>query len=832
MIRLEPPGRCWRVLGGEAGVFGVPVAGGRRQLLFTVGVGGHLVGTAPAGGWAFVAAPLSPWTVEDAGTASIEALRVWRASMGQAAGVGPAGLQVLDAVAAALDDRAQAQDRSLDAARAERAAEAGRGSAPVRSTVARIAGLPDAAQVDAEHSLPRVFTQVVEAMGLRVAPPRTVSSSSPTEALDRLAREAGLRVRRVSLDGAWWREPGPPLIAWAQDGPVALLADARGGTVCWRPAGGRQTVDASVASTLPDEAFELVRRLPTRALETLDLLRFGMVGTGADLARAVTWSLAATALGASLPIATGLLIDQVIPDSDAVALRTLGAGLLVLVLCASLLRWAQLVAMQRLGGQVASAAQMALWDRLVRLPVSALRPFAVGEQLAQVRSVTAASALLTGSTLQGALGGLLGLANLGVMAWYNVRLSVVAALIGVVSVALTAGPATEARSASLALVAERARVQSRTLQLLGAVGKLQAAGAVDTALAWWWSSYEAQLRHQWRLWLARGRLALLQIAVPMLAAAAVFVVGAEQHALGAMSAGDFVAFNATFVIFLGAVGTLVGAVVDLGGARAEVERAAPLLAAVPEVRPGATHPGVLRGGLWVDKVGFRYRPDAPPVLEGLSLRVEPGEFVAIVGGSGSGKSTLLRLLLGFETPQQGRVFYDGQDLAGLDLEALRRQLGVVLQNGRVSAGTVHEAVAGAHPATQAQVWEALEAATLRAEVEAFPMGLHTQVGDGGSLLSGGQRQRLLIARALLGRPKILLLDEATSALDNRAQAIVSEHLRQLKVTRIVIAHRLSTVREADRIVVLEGGRVAQSGTFGELAEVEGPFRELVARQRV
>jgi ABC-type bacteriocin/lantibiotic exporter with double-glycine peptidase domain len=319
--------------------------------------------------------------------------------------------------------------------------------------------------------------------------------------------------------------------------------------------------------------------------------------------------------------------------------------------------------------------------------------------------------------------------------------------------------------------------------------------------------------------------------VPVLASAALFVVGAHQHSQGALSAGGFVAFSSTFTVFLVAVSTLVGAVVDLSGARAEAERAAPLLAATPEVRTGATHPGVLQGDLRLEKVEFRYRADAPPVLDGLSLHVAPGELVAVVGASGCGKSTLLRLLLGFEAPQQGRIFYDGQDLSGLDLEAVRRQLGVVLQNGRISAGTVHQAVAGAHHATATEVWDALEAVALRTDVEAFPMGLHTQVGDGGSLLSGGQRQRLLIARALLARPRILLFDEATSALDNRAQATVSANLARLKVTRIVIAHRLSTIQDADRILVLVDGKVAQAGTYAELVDVDGPFRALVARQR-
>ncbi len=253
----------------------------------------------------------------------------------------------------------------------------------------------------------------------------------------------------------------------------------------------------------------------------------------------------------------------------------------------------------------------------------------------------------------------------------------------------------------------------------------------------------------------------------------------------------------------------------------------PLLEATPEVVAASVDPGRLRGAVAVERARFRYRPDGPYVLDGLSLTLRPGELVAVVGASGCGKSTLVRLLLGFERPESGRVLYDGQDLSGLDLEAVRRQLGVVLQGGRVGNGSVLEVVSGAHAATLDEAWQALRAAGLAAEVEAMPMGIHTNVGDGGGNLSGGQRQRLLIARALVSRPKVLIFDEATSALDNRAQAEVAENLAKLRVTRLVVAHRLSTIRAADRVVVLEEGRVAQTGTFDELARVEGPFRRLI-----
>lgn len=241
-------------------------------------------------------------------------------------------------------------------------------------------------------------------------------------------------------------------------------------------------------------------------------------------------------------------------------------------------------------------------------------------------------------------------------------------------------------------------------------------------------------------------------------------------------------------------------------------------------------PGKLIGKITVDHVTFCYRHDGLVTLDDVSISAEPGEFIALVGASGSGKSTLLRLLLGFETPQAGSVYYDGQDLSGLDVNAVRRQLGVVLQNGQLNSASIFENIAGSAQMTLDEAWEAARMSGFADDITAMPMQMHTVVSEGGSNLSGGQRQRLLIARALALKPRVLFFDEATSALDNKTQAIVSESLDKLQVTRIAIAHRLSTIRNAHRIYVLQAGRVVQQGTFQELAAVEGLFAQLMARQ--
>jgi ATP-binding cassette subfamily C protein len=297
-----------------------------------------------------------------------------------------------------------------------------------------------------------------------------------------------------------------------------------------------------------------------------------------------------------------------------------------------------------------------------------------------------------------------------------------------------------------------------------------------------------------------------------------------------ISLGVFLAFNAAFATFLAGVTSLSGTVVGFLDTMTKGRRIKPILEEEPETDLSKADPGRLSGRLEVTDVEFSYRADGPRILDGVTIRAEPGEFIAVVGPSGSGKSTLLRLVLGFETPSAGSVMFDGQDLSNLDVLAVRRQLGVVLQGGKLDVGSIFDNIACGNVITLDEAWAAAEDAGMADEIREMPMGLHTIVSVGGGNLSGGQRQRLLIARALAHRPRILLFDEATSALDNKTQAIVSESLERLRVTRIVIAHRLSTIRRADRIYVIEGGRVVQAGSFAELMSSDGLFSRMMARQ--
>jgi NHLM bacteriocin system ABC transporter ATP-binding protein len=378
----------------------------------------------------------------------------------------------------------------------------------------------------------------------------------------------------------------------------------------------------------------------------------------------------------------------------------------------------------------------------------------------------------------------------------------------------------------------QSKVSGLVLQLLSSITKLRVAGAEPTAFALWARRFTEQRRIQFRTRQIGNWVAAFNAAFPTLAYVVLFwtALPLVRSADATIRTGDFLAFLSAYGSCQGA---LLGTCMALLGTLSVVplyEQAKPILVTPPEVDRAKADPGVLSGDIEIQHANFRYQVDGPAVLRDVSLHIRQGEFVAFVGPSGSGKSTILRLLLGFEALESGAIYYDGQEIGGLDIQAVRRQIGVVLQNGKLMSGDIYTNIVGSAPLTMDDAWEAARMAGFADDVKGMPMGMHTVISEGGGTLSGGQRQRLMIARALVHRPRLLFFDEATSALDNRTQAIVSESLEKLQATRIVVAHRLSTIVNADRIVVVEKGRVVQAGRYEELLTQPGLFAELAKRQ--
>jgi ATP-binding cassette subfamily C protein len=684
-------------------------------------------------------------------------------------------------------------------------------------------------------------------------PAQAALPEEAVDAIEALALAVDLRSRRVILDGAWWKAPLGPMIARVSErrrvprepGPAASPSHAAGtGWVALVPARGgyrmrardengravEWAVDRGVAARLAPYAFTFHRRFERRAMGAADLVRFALREAKGDLGRVLLSAAGAALLGLLTPFATARLIDRAIPAAEPRAIAAIVGGLAVAGIAAALLDVLRSLATLRFEARSGVAVQAAIVDRVVSAPASFFRAFSSGDLALRIGAVNTVQRTLVAS----GLGAILTLAflagNAAMMMAYSPRLT--AGAMGIVAMAV---------GVSLAIGRARLRIGPRiealdgrlaafTYELFAGIAKLRAAAAEGRAFSRWRERH-TQFRDADAVGarIANRETIALSLVGPLATALALALAWRFSGGPGALTAGEFVAFHTALFGVLGAVQALASDGIELASLRPAWDRARPILEALPEDVPSHAARHEPRGAVALEGVRFAY-PGGPEVLRGIDLEVRPGEFVAIVGPSGSGKSTLLRLLLGFERPLAGTVRYDGLDLAALDAPWLRRRIGTVLQDGRLWPGDLYTNIAGASHASPDEAWDAARRAGLAADIEAMPMGIYTLVGEGLSTLSGGQRQRVLLARALVRSPRIVLLDEATSALDNASQAAVMETLAALGATRIVIAHRLDTVRDADRIVVLDGGRIAQQGTFRELASRDGPFAALLARQ--
>ena len=704
--------------------------------------------------------------------------------------------------------------------------------------------------------LPAAFALLLEALGSRTSATLVrPEADDPAEAVEELALAAGLRSRRVLLDAKWWTQPSLPMLARVVDrrskpregesrddpwgrGWVVLVPRASGGYVM-RAAGAHAakpaewTVDAGVASRLAPFGFAFHARFAPRALGARDILGFALRAGGPDLGLLGLAGIVAALLGLLTPFATGRLIDHAIPSGDEGRVLGLVAGLAVAGLALVGLDALRTLSVMRFESRIAVAMQAALVDRVVSAPATFFRRFSSGDLALRLGSVNIVQRTLTGSTLASLVTALFLVANLGMMFAYSVSLTWTALGVAVLIVAISTALGLKRLEAGPRIEALDGRLGAITYELFAGIAKLRAAAAEGRVFEQWYARYNAYRD-------ANRVSAVLSnregVALSLLYPAATILVllvawrYAMPRAASAMTTGDFVAFHTAMFSLLGGVHLAVSTILDVVNLKPVWDRARPILETPPEDAGGGRVRHEPQGAVRLENVSFAYG-DGPRVLDGIDLEVRPGELVAIVGASGSGKSTLLRLLLGFERPASGRVLYDGRDLATLELRTLRRRIGTVLQGGKLWAGDLLANIVGATNLGPDEAMDAARRAGLAAEIEAMPMGLYTVVGEGVSTLSGGQRQRVMLARALIGAPRLLFLDEATSALDNVAQRTVLDEIRRLEATRIVIAHRIDAVRDADRIVVLEGGRVVQQGTFAALAAERGPFAALLARQQ-
>jgi len=649
--------------------------------------------------------------------------------------------------------------------------------------------------------------------------------------VDDILCNTGILWRQARLTGAAWVGDIGHFLAFDRaSNPLVMHADGNGRYRAYDPAAGDfRAVTALGPGEFDERVVVLSRHLPDEPVTDRQMLTFGLAGRRPDLLMLLAMGFATSVIALLLPLVISTIVGSIIPDAALVQLKQYGFLLIGVTLSASLFGLTQALTGVRLSGLLDSVVQSAIWDRILRLPAPFFRGFSAGDLTSRAMVINSINSTLTSVTLTAALTGLFAFLNFALMLWYSWQLALAGLAMAVATLLGTVLTVARQQKWQRKAADVQGRLSGITLQIIAGMNKLRVAAAEARAYMAWSGLFAEQNRYMVRSQALVNGLTVMAAVVPSLGVMLLFMSIALWSS--SIRIADFIAFNAAFGQFFGGIVGLSGVFASLASVAPQYKRVSPILSAVSELSSAKGDPGTLKGRVDIRRVSFSYDPTGRPILSDVSISAAPGEFIAIVGPSGSGKSTLARLLIGFEAPSQGVIAYDERDLATLNVQAIRRQLGVVVQNSQIPPGTIFQIIAGNRTEMSLdEAWAAAAMVGLDADINAMPMQMDTQLAEGAATISVGQRQRLMIARALIKRPRVLLFDEATSALDNQAQAVVTESVSRLNATRIIIAQRLSTIMGADRIYVIERGQVRQQGTYEELIASQGLFQEFAKRQ--
>lgn len=639
----------------------------------------------------------------------------------------------------------------------------------------------------------------------------------------------GTMRRRVELTGKWWQEGALPMLCTKQDGTLtALLPGTSGGYAFIAEDTGKQiSVTKKNAASFSSVAFCFYKSFPGESITARKFLAgiFRSFST-ADVTYLLVISLVVALLGLVLPLMNQIIFNTLIPSGTVKDIWGILSLLIGVTIVSALFTLARSVWVLRIGNKIQIFAENAVWSRLFGLPVSFFKQYEAGELTKRAAAVsqicqTVSSQLIP--TLLGSVFAFLYLFQISKLSGKLLLPSLLIILLMVASAVSTSWMQTRYAQGNNQILN---RLSSLVFQLFSGVQKLKVAGAEVRAFSKWSRLYAKYVP------IPNLFLNISQAVNNLISFGGTILLYVIAYK-GNLSSSDYIAFNVAFGSFMAAVLQLSSLTYQLAALKPAISLLAPILKAETESNAGKKRVSKLKGNIEINQVNFRYNQEMPLVLNDLSLVIEPGDYVGIIGASGCGKSTLMRLLLGFESPESGAVYYDMQDLSGLDLRSVRQRIGVVLQNGKLFSGDIYSNIVICAPwLSVEEAWSAAERAGFAEDIKAMPMGMHTMISEGGGGISGGQQQRLLIARALAASPDIVMFDEATSALDNITQAMVVKTLLEMDVTRIVIAHRLSTIRCCNKIVYLDKGRIAEMGTYDELMALNGLFAQMAKRQTV
>ena len=645
-------------------------------------------------------------------------------------------------------------------------------------------------------------------------------------------RQSGIMYRSVKLEKGWYRDAAGAMLGRLKSGEVvALLPDKLGRYGFFNPnTQKRVKLNRKTQELFEEDAYCFYKPFPLKKIGIRDLIKyiFSTIDVSV-IVYIVAITLFATLVGMITPKITKILFSDVLESKSLQLLLSVACFYVCTSLSLLLIRGIKSLLMNRVSIQMDVSVQAATMARVLSLPPNFFKNYSSGEITSRAQSVNSLCTSLVQTFLSTGLTSLFSLLYITQVFVYAKELVVPALCVTIATLVFSVVSSLVQMKISEKQMELSGKMSGLTYQIITGVQKIKLSGSEKRVFARWLNHYseEAKLTYNPPKFLLFN--GVISTAISLVGTIVMYFFAVQSN----VSVADYTAFNSAYGMLSGALMSVAGIALTAARIKPVFEMAKPIMNAEPEISEGKQTVTKISGGIELSHVSFRYDVNSPLVVDDLSLKIRPGQYVAVVGKTGCGKSTLLRLLLGFEKPQKGAIYYDGRDIETVDLRSLRKKIGVVTQNGKLFQGDIYSNIVISAPYLSVDdAWKAAEVADIAEDIRKMPMGMHTIISEGAGGISGGQKQRLMIARAVAPNPKILMFDEATSALDNITQKKVSEALDGLKCTRIVIAHRLSTIKQCDRIIVLDGGKIAEDGTYDELLAKKGYFYELVERQRL
>lgn len=652
------------------------------------------------------------------------------------------------------------------------------------------------------------------------------------EILQFALRPYGIMQRTVDLNGQWYKDGIGALLCEDEDGSVVALIprSTSGYTFTDRATGKKKTVNSKNAASFGDQAICFYKPFPLERMDSKSLLVYikELLSVG-DYVGITAATLAVSLIGLFTAYVNNLLFSTVIQSQSKSLLLSAAVFLIGVTVSGALINITKSIILSRISSKIKVPVESATMMRVLSLPGSFFKNYSSGDLASRIQSMSGLCTLLIDIILSSGLSAVMATIYIFQIFHYSPILALPSVAVLCVTVIFAVLCAVLQMKQSRRQLSAKAKENGLVFSLFSGIQKIRLSGSEKRAFAKWADIYTENLKAKYD----PPKLLIFNGAISTLIAALGTVVIYYLAVVNGVDTAEYMTFNAAYGMVLGAFAQFTIMSLQIAEIKPTLEMVDPIFRTLPEVAQGKKVATRLRGAIELSSVSFRYTEDMPYVIDDLDLKIKAGQYVAIVGPTGCGKSTLMRLLLGFEAPQKGSIYYDNYDLQQTDLKSLRKNIGTVMQDGKLFAGDIYSNIVISAPELPLErAWEAAEMAGIAEDIRRMPMQMHTLISEGSGGISGGQRQRLMIARAIAPKPRILMLDEATSALDNITQKIVSDSLGKLKCTRIVIAHRLSTIKECDRILVLDKGKIIEDGTYDQLIAQNGFFAELINRQRV